>query len=125
MSTSAPVLVPIQKAVLDLRIDLKKPVLRAIGSLLMRSQQLLVLQSVPRLPGAAAAGAVKMTRYRFQLLGRVRGAGGEVESVALKVLEWSWLALLGAELHRTIRTEWLCALAEAENVDLLVWIGKG
>jgi hypothetical protein len=40
------------------------------------------------------------------------------------VLEWSWLALLGGELRRTIRTQWLCALAEAENVDLLVWISK-
>ena len=28
------------------------------------------------LPGAAPAGAVKMTRYRLQLLGRVRGSGG-------------------------------------------------
>jgi hypothetical protein len=31
---------------------------------------------------------------------------------------------LGAELHRTIQTGWLCTLAEAENVDLLVWISK-
>jgi hypothetical protein len=31
---------------------------------------------------------------------------------------------LGAELYRTIRTEWLCARALAENVDLLVWISK-
>ena len=26
--------------------------------------------------GVGAAGAVKMTRYRFQLLGRERGSGG-------------------------------------------------
>jgi hypothetical protein len=31
---------------------------------------------------------------------------------------------LGTELYRTIRTEWLCARALAENVDLLVWISK-
>jgi hypothetical protein len=53
-----------------------------------------------------------------------KGIRRRTESVALPALEWSYLALLGAELHRAIQTGWLCALAEAENVDLLVWISK-